>query len=158
MKTRIVAIIGAAAVALGLTAAVLLGIGYTAAVATEPKGPTAQYTAPPRQDEPYVGTPALPTIDDIPEGLSDEEYAHAIEWLTWSGLIDDCMEDAGFPEWFYQAYWHVNEGSWSDAFDDVDRLHAASFALGGNPGSGADYRWQDAGCQGAATEALGISS
>jgi hypothetical protein len=158
MRTRIVAVIGAAAVALGLIAAVLVGTGYSYAFATEPDD-TSEFTPPPRPPETIASTsPALPTIDDIPEGLSDEEYAHAVEWLTWSGMIDDCMEDAGFPEWFYQAYWQVKEGSWPDAFDDVERLHAAALALGGNPGSGADYRWQDAGCQGAATEALGISS
>jgi len=158
MKTRIVAIVGAAAVALGLTAATLLGLGYSAAIATEPND-SSEFTPPPRPPETVGSTSSpLPTVDDIPEGLSDDEHAHYVQWLTWSQLTDACMDDAGFAEWYYTAPWEDTSASWVDAFNDHDRLVAAASALGGNPGSGADYRWQDAGCQGAATETLGISS
>jgi len=158
MKKGLVAVLAVAAVALGLTAAVLVGVGYSAAIASEPDA-TSEVTPPPRPPETIAAIPQdLPTIDDIPEGLSADEHDHYVSWLTWSALTDECMTDAGFPEWFYTAPWEDSSASWPDAFDDIDRLHAAGFALGGNPGSGADYRWQDAGCQGAATETLGISS
>ena len=53
--------------------------------------------------------------------------------------------------------WVVGTPDWDADFSDT-KAAAAALALWGSPGAGADYRWQDAGCQGAATEALGISS
>ena len=166
MKTRLVAILGAAAIALGITALVLVGVGHRDAIAPVGDDALPEFSAPPQPVEPQVVEPqtvastehVLPTIEDIPEGLSADEYDHAVEWLTWSGLIDDCMTAAGFPEWYYTAYWEQPTGRWTDAFDDDDRLAAAALALGGNTGTGADYHWEDAGCAGAATEQLGISS
>ena len=174
IRTRIIAAIGALAVATGLIGAALVALSAIAGVAPvddsgdytltssqvradDPAIPPAEPVAPARP-EPLI-QPALPTVADIPAGLSDDEYDHAIEWLTWSGLIDQCMADAGFPEWFYTAYWQTGAVTrWDVARADPDRRAEASFALGGNPGTGADYRWQDAGCNGAATETLGISS
>lgn len=85
------------------------------------------------------------------------EYARANEWrigpdyeqfAAHGTLVIECMADQGF--WFDPR---VFGGANGEALPDGFAL-----ALGGDTGAGDAYRWEDAGCWGAATHALGITS
>ena len=170
MKTRIVATVVAAACALAVVASVLLGLAYNGTIANPPDDsgssveqgsipvtrPTETETASPSSELP------LPTVADIPSTMATELRGGAVEWLEDQVIIDRCMQEAGFPEYRYAAAW---QPGWTpDAINrwekdmSAARLDAAQLALNGNPGSGADYHWEDAGCSGYAIEMGGSDS
>ena len=155
MKTRLAAIVAALGVALAVTSAVLIGVNYVGLNADLARAdeiqPSPSY-APMPEAEPE---PAIPLDDEIAEQQAEDERLHVISWLTWQGLIDDCMAAAGFEEYSY------SDDMTSEPFSPdytAEQRAAAALALGGDPGSGADYRWEDAGCAGAASHQLGIGS
>jgi hypothetical protein len=79
---------------------------------------------------------------------------------TMDQFIDECMADAGFPEFIVVNVWdpdYVPTEPW-DAGLSADRAAAAVLAQWGNPAGGADYRWEDAGCQGYGTHQIGADN
>ncbi len=164
MKTRIVAAIGVAALALAVTGAVLLGLSYNSAIAAVPDDSGTVHVAPvettPSPTATFVGLP-LPTEADIPADFDADRRAAALEWLQYSAIVDQCMADAGYEEWTYSIYWqpgydpHTNPADWINAFEP-SRQAGAQATLWGSTGAGADYHWDDAGCAGYATHVMGL--
>jgi hypothetical protein len=158
------------AVALGLTAAVVLGVGYFLSAATwssaasvDPTSTTVDvpYIKPGPSFPPVSSTPPpLPLAKDIPSSWSADERSNAELWLAEQQITDACMSKAGFDEYYYVAQWQ------GDYFDPTlayrwsygmtpDRKAAALVALDGKTGGGADYHWQDAGCIGYSVHVMG---
>jgi hypothetical protein len=158
MKTRLAAIVAALGVALAVTSAVLIGVNYVGLNADLARAdeiqPSPSYAPMPEAD-PAAQTPETPLDDPISPQQAEDERLHVIEWVEWQRLIDECMADAGFEEYSYSN--DMTAEPFSPDYTAEQRA-AAALALGGNPGAAADYRWEDAGCAGAATQQLGIGS
>lgn len=170
MKTRIVAAVVAAACALAIVALVLLGLVYNGTIANPPddSGSSLEQGAMPhiRPTETETTSPSpelpLPTVADIPSNMSAELREGAVKWLKAEVIIDECMHEAGFAEYRYAAAWQPGWtpdaiNSWHNDMSTA-QLDAAQLALYGNPGIGADYHWEDAGCSGYAVEIVGSDS
>ena len=145
MKTRIVAIVGGAAVALAVVGAVLMGVTYSAVGNTTNDAVGSQVGMNDKPDPAPDPTVAPPT---------DEEMS-TISALD--GFVDECMADAGFPEYFEQNVYaddYVEGPAW-DADLSAERADEASLAMWGNSGAGADYRWDEAGCYGYGVHMVG---
>lgn len=108
--------------------------------ATEPRAPGGP---------PTDGT--RPTEPPTPE----EQEA----WLAFQQLVRECMADAGH-EYLHWEWWNPPADA-SNRFpampaDLTSEQYAAwQLALHGETGTGEAYRWQDAGCWGAAVHATG---
>lgn len=158
MRIRLAAIVAALSIVLAVTSAVLIGANYVglnadlARADEEQVLPTPDYSPmPPAESVPDD----VVTAPEISPEQVEAERLHVIEWLEWQRLIDECMDAAGF-----EYYTYSDDMTWTafdPAYTDAERS-AAARALGGNPGAAADYRWEDAGCAGAATHELGIGS
>jgi hypothetical protein len=70
------------------------------------------------------------------------------EWVAVNALVIACMADAGF--WFDPRVFRGANGE--------PLPGGFVLALGGDTGAGDAYRWEDAGCWGAATHAVGTTS
>lgn len=120
-------------------------------------------TAPAAPVSPSNETPAGRWADELQSGdvlvtaeqLAD--YARANEWRVGSDygewvavneLVIDCMAEAGF--WFDPRVFRPADGAPPPA--------GFGRAMDGDTGAGDAYRWEDAGCWGAATHALGTTS
>ena len=79
-----------------------------------------------------AGTPlSAPVPEPDPNAMTEAE-----EWATFQDVIRACMAEKGFGE-----------------FDDgTDAWRDAMF---GDAGTGAAYRWEDAGCDGYAVHVMG---
>lgn len=149
MKTRFAAVLAAVASALGLTAAVILGLGY-AAITSPADDSDSSLVA--------VTQPAQSATDETPKPLSES----AITTLaTMQQFIDDCMADAGFAEYEAVAVWDpeyvADTEPWDSALTEKQST-AADLAMWGDAGAGADYRWEDAGCAGYGTHMIGADN
>lgn len=166
MRTRLVAAIAVAALALGALAVSLLALAYSGVM--NPPDDSGSYVAPFVQPtETATPTPApaqtdapLPTESEIPDDWPESEKQNALDWLAMQGFVDQCMLDAGFPEYTYAAYWQVGPGEHVDwmTFIAEDRQADAFLAEYGNTGAGADYHWEDAGCAGYGTHMIGADN
>ena len=164
MKARIVAIVVAASLAIGLFGVYLLAFAYNTAIASPPddSGPVTGWTPTPAPAPteasatvPVATELPLPTEADIPASFTADERADALDWLAWAAIIDQCMSDAGFDEYRYTAFWQPGFTLPSEPEHHSDEYN---LALDGSTGGGADYHWEDAGCAGAATHELGFTS
>ena len=154
MKTRIVAGVSAAAVALAVVGAVLIGVTYSNVGNTTNDAVGSQVGM---NDKPNTGP--KPTVGPP----TDDEMA-TMDALD--GYIEQCMADAGFPEYFEQNVYkdffeqnvsaddYVEAPAW-DADLTPERAAAASLALWGDTGAGADYHWDEAGCHGYGVHMIG---
>ncbi|TFD54476.1 hypothetical protein E3T55_03335 [Cryobacterium frigoriphilum] len=128
----------------------------TAASAAEPTETAPTTTAP--TDQAPAETPATETEADAAE--SGAALTPRQSWLMQQQLVRECMAAEGHDYLYFE--W------WNPAYDREDHSPAAmplnlsatdaaawTFALDGETGGGADYRWQDAGCWGAIVEQLG---
>ena len=155
MKTRLAAIAAALAVALAVTSAVLIGVNYIGLNADLARANEVQPSPSSSPVPAAAPSPQTAPDDEITPEQIDDERLHAIEWVEWQALIDDCMAAAGFEEYTYSD--DMTFTLFPESYTSTERA-AASLAFGGNPGVAADYRWEDAGCSGAATHELGIGS
>jgi len=149
MKTRIAAAVAAVAFALGLVAAVTLGLGY-AAITSPADDSDSSLVA--------VTQPAQPATDETSEALSESEIATL---ATMQQFIDDCMADAGFAEYEVVAVWDPEYAADAEPWDSAlteEQSAAADLAMWGDAGTGADYRWEDAGCAGYGTHMIGADN
>ena len=82
-----------------------------------------------------------------------------LEWLAFQQVVRDCMADAG-QEYLAWEWWNPAPDT-SNRFPPMpadltpEEYAAWKLALDGDAGTGADYRWQDAGCWGYAVHVTG---
>ncbi|SDR93618.1 hypothetical protein [Microterricola viridarii] len=109
-----------------------------------------------------VAAPPVPVPAD-PVGLPTERQT----WLAFDQLVRDCMTERGV-EYLYWEWWNPE---YQTPFDPLslepmipaarpldlndEQIAAWEFALNGDAGAGAEYRWEDAGCHGYAVHASG---
>ncbi|MDO9398241.1 MAG: hypothetical protein Q7T71_16975 [Herbiconiux sp.] len=136
------------------------GAGGDSAVSTAPatpRPPKPAFTPTPRH-------PAAGSIDvdpyEAPPGTSPEDAEAARGWVEQQRLIAACMADQGYdypvsPPLWLRGELGTSGADWVNALPDDER-DAAWLALFGDAGVGADYRWEDAGCDGYAVEATGM--
>lgn len=109
-----------------------------------------------------IAAPPVPVPAD-PVGLPTERET----WLAFEELVRGCMTEQGF-EYLYWEWWNPEYQTPFDPFATEPEVPAAqplalsdeeaaawSLAVNGNAGTGADYRWEDAGCYGYAVHASG---
>ena len=160
MRTRLAAIVAALSIFLAVASIVLIGANYLglnadlARAAESQAQPLPSSSPMPDVESAPEDTQSPPDVEISPEQI-EAERLHAIEWLEWQRLIDDCMAAAGFEEYSYSD--DMTSTPFSPDYTAEQRA-AAALALGGNTGAAADYHWEDAGCAGAATHQLGIGS
>jgi hypothetical protein len=146
VRIRSIAAAIAGAAALAIVALVLLAFAYNGAIANPPDdsdGSQVGFDTPPN-------TGPKPTLLPPTDGEVAAMHTHA-------SFIDDCMAEAGFPEYVDVNVYDpdfVPSEPWN-ADLSPERAAAAAVALWGDTGSGADYAWQDAGCAGYATHMIG---
>ena len=148
MRNRIIAVLLGTAAALGAFALIVLAVGYNGTIAHRPDD----------SNNSLVGMDQLPQTD----GSTNTPVPIDVERLHAHGtFLDDCMADAGFPEYRavgpWDPEWVVGTPDWDADFSDT-KAAAAALALWGSPGAGADYRWEDAGCGGYATHMIGADN
>lgn len=166
MKTRIAAVAVILSLALGVTAAVVLGasvIGHVDEPRTAGSVQLVSHADTPIQlatsPQPVEERP-LPTEADIPADWSAEERANAVLWLESQRITDECMAGAGFDEYTYRGYWDNDarpfalQAVFPWAETEEERVAAAT-ALYGDTAAAADYHWEDAGCAGLAAHQTG---
>jgi len=144
-RTRIVAVVVGSAAVLAVVGAVLVGVTYSNVGNTTNDAVGSQVGM---NDKPNTGPE--PTF----EPPTDDEMA-TMDAL--GGFVDECMEDAGFPEYFEQNVYaedYVPVDDW-DADLSPDRATEAFLALWGDSDTGADYRWDEAGCYGYGVHMIG---
>ena len=151
MRTRIAGLIAAAASALGAFSLVLVALGFTGAIANPPDdsdGSTVGMDQQPAPGAALVETPWTPSPEEL-EVLRLQE-----------SLTDECMAKAGFPEYESVNVYDPDfvEGEPWDAGLSAARSAAASLAMWGTTGAGADYHWDEAGCAGYATHMMGLDN
>ena len=148
MRLRVVTALASAGIALGLVAVVLLGLAVNGVLLNPPDDSVGSLVGMDKEPDPQPsGRPEV-----IPP--SDAELASMIEH---SGFVEECMADAGFPQYVETNVWapdYEPTEPW-DADLTTAESAAAFTALWGDTGAGADYRWQDAGCNGYATHMIG---
>lgn len=92
---------------------------------------------------------------DVPIA-SDDDWMPTFEeqqtWLAFQQTVRDCMAERG-QEYLYWEWWSGTSAMPVDL--SGEELAAWDFALYGDDPGGEAYRWQDAGCWGAAAEAAG---
>lgn len=149
MRIRIIAAVVAGAGALGLVAIILLAVAYDSAIANPPDDSD---TSTLEIDKPAQTAPRQTLLPP-----SDDELAELNEH---GALIEACMADAGFPQYVDANVWDPDyepSQPWDADLTEVQAA-AASLALWGNTGAGADYHWDDAGCAGYATHVMGLDN
>lgn len=109
-----------------------------------------------------LAAPPVPVPAD-PVGIPTERET----WLAHQDLVRTCMAEKGFEYLFFE-WWNPE---YQTPFDPLatepardpaqpegmseEQSAAWGLALGGDAGTGADYRWEDAGCWGYAVHASG---
>ncbi|MFC5929418.1 hypothetical protein D6T64_19705 [Cryobacterium melibiosiphilum] len=117
--------------------------------------------ATPAATEPTTAT-TEPETGPVTELDADSALTPRQSWLAQQQLVRECMAAEGH-EYLYFEWWNR-----ADDHDPADYSNPAlpdgltpaqedawASALDGDAGTGADYRWQDAGCWGAIVEQLG---
>lgn len=147
-RVRVVAAVAVGALVLALVGVALVGFAYSNVV-RPPDDSVGSLVG--MNDNPNTGP--KPTVAPP----SDAELA---VMSTLDGYVDQCMADAGFPEYFEQNVYsedYVEAEPW-DAHLSTERATEAFIALWGDTGAGADYRWDEAGCRGYGTHMIGADS
>lgn len=143
-----VAVVAGAGAALALVGAVLVGVTYSA-VASPPDDSVDSLVG--MNDKPNTGP--RPTL--VPPTDDEMAVSNALD-----GFIDECMADAGFPEYFAQNVYaedYVPTEDW-DADLSAERAAEAFTAMWGDTGAGADYHWDEAGCHGYGVHMIGADN
>jgi hypothetical protein len=147
-RTRIVAAVAGSGAALAVVGAVLVGITYGNVGNTTNDAVGSQVGM---NDKPNTGPE--PSF----EPPTDGEIA---VMNTLDSYVDECMADAGFPQYFEQNVYaedYVPVEDW-DADLSAEQSAAAFLALWGDTGSGADYHWDEAGCHGYGVHMIGADN
>ncbi|GAA1960082.1 hypothetical protein [Agromyces allii] len=116
----------------------------------------------PIPQEPAVGQPVEQPVEQPAEEPADDWMPTAEEqrdWLAHQQIVRDCMAEAG-QEYLYWEWWSNPSGAFAAMPVDLTEEERAAWelALDGAAGTGADYRWQDAGCWGLAAELTGSTN
>lgn len=176
MKTRLAAIVASLAIGLAVAAAALIGVTVATLDDASETSVAAHAAAPVKHRPVEQSAPAapelepvasdverLPTEADIPADWPDAERADALLWLDYQRIVDECMASSGFEHYTYSAWWMststIPHGllpalPWATDAEKDD----AKLALDGTTGGGADYHWEDAGCNGLASHQLNTQS
>jgi len=93
-----------------------------------------------------------PTEADIPADATEDWRTQYLIGLKQGEVARECMADKGF-EYIYGA--GLIDVDVNSAWRDLPEKEKAAWgiAMGGNPGVGADWHWEDAGCTGVALKA-----
>lgn len=117
--------------------------------APTPKTTPTPAPAPSPAPTPTPGRDGTPDPDAVPEATPSAAEQEA--WLAFQRVVHDCMADAGqgYVMW---EWWNTDHsaGTHPGMPAGLTDAQAAAWelALDGDTGTGADYRWEDAGCWG----------
>jgi len=93
-----------------------------------------------------------PTEADIPADATDDWRTQYLIALEQGEVARTCMADQGFEYIYGAGLIDVDVNSvWRDLPEEEKAAWA--LAMGGDPGVGADWHWEDAGCTGVALKA-----
>jgi len=120
-----------------------------------PIGPAGVVSTDPGLNDPDAVDEAewvAPTEADIPADATDDLRTQHLIALEQGKVARECMADKGFDYIYGAGLIQVDSNSvWRD-LPKKEQL-AWGLAMGGNPGVGADWHWEDAGCTGVALKA-----
>ncbi|MBT2517367.1 hypothetical protein J7E29_07980 [Streptomyces sp. ISL-90] len=100
---------------------------------------------------PTPGPDGAPSPDATPDATAAPTAAEQEAWRAFQQVVRDCMAEAG--QGYVMWEWWNNDpsaGTHPGMPAGLTDAQAAAWelALDGNTGTGADYRWEDAGCWG----------
>jgi hypothetical protein len=166
MRNKLVAVIAIVGAVLAGTSVAAVGIG---AFAASPNSAAQAPPATPKPSQPVdemltdepdtyeeaLDRPADPLVSK-PKAVTDTDAERA----AYGDIENDCMWGKGYTWWDARDQFPHPEpveawGQWWTAGKSVEEIEAVNFALFGETGGGADYRWEQAGCHGYATHVTG---
>lgn len=170
MRIRAAGALAVASLGFGIATTIFASVAYAdvlearaEALANAPVVRVLNFWEGTEPDPTLPGYPALPDPEHLPESYTAHEREDATIWLHQRQYVDECMAEAGYPQWSYFGAWQtgVPKGVymlWTEGMtgSEIAIGMLVLFGATGSPQSGASYVWDQNGCMGYGWHMVGI--